>query len=117
MVKSRLRSLKIGGNKLEGKLSRSLANCTAFEVLDLGNNMVHDTFPFWLEKLPSLKVLVLRANRFYGTTTKFNTKHGFPKLRILDCDLSIEFLQNLKAMAKMTNDEKAKLDYIGENYY
>ncbi|KAK8365045.1 hypothetical protein V6Z11_A02G026200, partial [Gossypium hirsutum] len=101
---TRLRSLKIGGNKLEGRLSRSLANCTALEVLDLGNNMVHDTFPFWLEKLPSLKVLVLRANRFYGTITKFDMKHGFPKLR-------------LKAMAKMTNDEKAKLDYIGENYY
>ncbi|KAG8499859.1 hypothetical protein CXB51_006503 [Gossypium anomalum] len=121
---TRLRSLKIGGNKLEGKLSRSLANCTALEVLDLGNNMVYDTFPFWLEKPPSLKVLVLRANRFYGTIKKFDTKHGFPKLRILDIasnnfsgDLSIEFLQSLKAMAKMTNDEKAKLDYIGENYY
>ncbi|KAK8308045.1 hypothetical protein V6Z11_D02G029300 [Gossypium hirsutum] len=121
---TRLRSLKIGGNKLEGKLSRSLANCTALEVLDLGNNMVHDTFPFWLEKLPSLKVLILRANRFYGTISKIDTERGFPKLRILDIasnhfsgDLSIEFLQSLKAMAKMTNDEKAKLDYIGENYY
>ncbi|KAB1671258.1 hypothetical protein [Gossypium barbadense] len=121
---TRLRSLKIGGNKLEGKLSRSLANCTALEVLDLGNNMVHDTFPFWLEKLPSLKVLVLRANRFYGTISKIDTECGFPKLRILDIasnnfsgDLSIEFLQSLKAMAKMTNDEKAKLNYIGENYY
>ncbi|KAG4156812.1 hypothetical protein ERO13_D02G020900v2 [Gossypium hirsutum] len=121
---TRLRSLKIGGNKLEGKLSRSLANCKALEVLDLGNNMVHDTFPFWLEKLPSLKVLILRANRFYGTITKFDTKHGFPKLRILDIasnnfsgDLSIEFLQSLKAMMQLTNDDKAKLDYIGENYY
>ncbi|KAH1096179.1 hypothetical protein J1N35_013100 [Gossypium stocksii] len=121
---TRLRSLKIGGNKFEGKLPRSLANCTALEVLDLGNNMVHDIFPFWLEKLPSLKVLILRANRFYGTITKFDTEHGFPELHILDIasnnfsgDLSIEFLQSLKAMAKMTSDEKAKLDYIGENYY
>ncbi|TYG78052.1 hypothetical protein ES288_D02G026300v1 [Gossypium darwinii] len=121
---TRLRSLKIGGNKLEGKLSRSLANCKALEVLDLGNNMVHDTFPFWLEKLPSLKVLILRGNRFYGTITKFNTERGFPKLRILDIasnnfsgDLSIEFLQSLKAMMQLTNDDKAKLDYIGENYY
>ncbi|TYH82055.1 hypothetical protein ES332_D02G030700v1 [Gossypium tomentosum] len=119
-----LRSLKIGGNKLEGKLSRSLANCKALEVLDLGNNMVHDTFPFWLEKLPSLKVVILRANRFYGTITKFNTERGFPKLRILDIasnnfsgDLSIEFLQSLKAMMQLTNEDKAKLDYIGENYY
>ncbi|XP_017632802.2 receptor-like protein 33 [Gossypium arboreum] len=86
--------------------------------------MVHDTFPFWLEKLPSLKVLILRANRFYGTITKFNSKNGFPKLRILDIasnnfssDLSIEFLQSLKAMMQITNDDKAKLDYIGEDYY
>nr|KJB28129.1 hypothetical protein B456_005G028900 [Gossypium raimondii] len=121
---TRLRSLKIGGNKLEGKLSRSLANCKALEVLDLGNNMVHDTFPFWLEKLPSLKVVILRASRFYGTITKFNTERGFPKLRILDIasnnfsgDLSIEFLQSLKAMMQLTNEDKAKLDYIGENYY
>ncbi|XP_017632794.1 receptor-like protein 7 [Gossypium arboreum] len=121
---TQLRSLKIGGNKLVGRLSRSLANCTALEVLDLGNNMVHDTFPFWLEKLPSLQVLILRANRFYGTITKFDTERGFPKLRILDIasnnfsgDLSIEFVQSLKAMMQITNDDKAKLDYIGENYY
>ncbi|XP_040943961.1 receptor-like protein 7 [Gossypium hirsutum] len=121
---TRLRSLKIGGNKLEGKLSRSLANCKALEVLDLGNNMVHDTFSFWLEKLTSLKVLILRANRFYGTITEFNTERGFPKLRILDIgsnnfsgNLSIEFLQSLKAMMQLTNDDKAKLDYIGEDYY
>ncbi|XP_052882009.1 receptor-like protein 19 isoform X2 [Gossypium arboreum] len=121
---TRLRSLKIGGNKLEGKLSRSLVNCTALGVLDLGNNMVHDTFPFWLEKLPSLKVLVLRANRFYGTISKIDTERGFPNLRILDIgsnhvsgDLSIEFLQSLKAMMHLTNDDKAKLVYIGEDYY
>ncbi|PPD80710.1 hypothetical protein GOBAR_DD22374 [Gossypium barbadense] len=78
------KQLPLSGNKLEGKLSRSLANCKALEVLDLGNNMVHDTFPFWLEKLPSLRVLILRANRFYGTITEFNTERGFPKLRILD---------------------------------
>ncbi|PPD99058.1 hypothetical protein GOBAR_DD03915 [Gossypium barbadense] len=106
---TRLRSLKIGGNKLEGKLSRSLANCKALEVLDLGNNMVHDTFPFWLEKLPSLKVVILFV---------------FPTLDVLDIasnqfsgDLSIEFLQSLKAMMQLTNEDKAKLDYIGENYY
>ncbi|TYJ45005.1 hypothetical protein E1A91_A02G025300v1 [Gossypium mustelinum] len=122
---TRLRSLKIGGNKLEGKLSRSLFNCTALGVLDLGNNMVHDTFPFWLEKLLSLKVLVLRANRFYDTISKIDTERGFPKLRILDIgsnhfsgDLSIEFLQSfLKAMMHLTNDDKAKLVYIGEDYH
>ncbi|TYI38401.1 hypothetical protein ES332_A02G024500v1 [Gossypium tomentosum] len=103
---TQLRSLKIGGNKLERKLSRSLANCTA------------------LEKLPSLKVLVLRVNRFYGTISKIDTEHGFLELRILDIgsnhfsgDLSIEFLQSLKEMMHLTNEDKAKLVYIGEDYY
>ncbi|XP_022733590.1 receptor-like protein 12 [Durio zibethinus] len=121
---TQLRSLKMGGNKLEGKLPRSLGNCTKLEVLDLGNNMVHDTFPVWLEKLPSLKVLILRANRFYGSIKNFKTECDFPMLRILDIafnnfsgDLSIEFLQCLGAMTLMTNGNKAKLDYIGEEYY
>ncbi|KAH1046952.1 hypothetical protein J1N35_037736 [Gossypium stocksii] len=61
----KLRSLKINGNNLEGKLPRSLAHCKKLEVLDLGKNMIHDTFPYWLVKLPLLKVLILRSNRFY----------------------------------------------------
>ncbi|KAK8987926.1 hypothetical protein V6N11_065531 [Hibiscus sabdariffa] len=121
---TQLRSLKIGENKLEGMLPRSLANCLELEVLDLRNNMINDTFPFWLAKLSSLKVLILRANRFYGTITKFDSENGFPSLRILDIasnkfsvDLPIEFLQSLKAMMQVTNDDKSKLKYIGEDYY
>ncbi|KAL4272257.1 hypothetical protein GQ457_13G029770 [Hibiscus cannabinus] len=117
---TQVRSLKIGENKLEGKLPTSLANCTKLEVLDLGNNMIQDTFPFWLQKLPSLKVLILRGNKFYGTLARLDTKRGFPKLRILDIasnnfsgDVSIEFLQSLKAMMHMTSGDKAKLEYIG----
>ncbi|XVE84703.1 hypothetical protein DITRI_Ditri17bG0034500 [Diplodiscus trichospermus] len=121
---TQLRSLKIGGNKLEGKLPRSLANCTKLEVLDFGNNTFHDTFPFWLEKLPSLKVLILRSNRFYGTLNSFQTEYVFQMLRILDIasnnfsgELSIEFLQCLRAMTSMTDGNKAKLGYIGDYYY
>ncbi|XP_039029811.1 receptor-like protein 36 [Hibiscus syriacus] len=121
---TQLRSLKIGGNRLEGKLPTSLANFIKLEVLDLGNNMIHDTFPFRLEKLPSLKVLILRGNRFYGSIAKFDTKRGFPKLRILDIasnnfsgDSSIEFLQSLKAMMQVTDGDKAPREYIGEEYY
>ncbi|KAK8571659.1 hypothetical protein V6N12_027737 [Hibiscus sabdariffa] len=118
---TQLRSLKIGGNKLEGKLPSSLANCNNLEVVDLGNNMIHDTFPFWLEKLPSLKVLILRGNIFYGAITRVDTKHGFPKLHILDIAsnnfsgvLSNEFLQSLNAMKQVANENKANLEYIGE---
>ncbi|OMO88562.1 hypothetical protein COLO4_20209 [Corchorus olitorius] len=122
---TQIRSLKIGGNKLEGKLPRSLANCTSLEVLDLGNNMVHDTFPYWLEKLPSLKVLILRGNRFYGTIESCGSSENvFPMLRILDIasnnfsgELPIQFFQSLRGMMQITDGSKAKLDYIGEDYY
>ncbi|XVF29054.1 hypothetical protein REPUB_Repub15cG0086700 [Reevesia pubescens] len=121
---TQLRSLKIGGNKLEGRLPRSLANCTKLEVLDLGKNMIHDTFPFWLEKLPSLKVLILRGNGFYGTIKFSKDENSFPMVRILDLafnnfsgELSIAFFLSLRAMMMMTDENKAKPNYIGDDYY
>ncbi|XP_022721743.1 receptor-like protein 12 [Durio zibethinus] len=119
-----LRSLKIGGNKLEGKLPRSLANCKKLEVLDVGKNMIQDTFPFWLVKLLSLKVLVLRANRFYGPIKIFEDENAFRELHILDLasnnfsgELPVGFFQSLKAMKMMIDGNKAKPDYIGDDYY
>ncbi|MBA0780025.1 hypothetical protein Gotri_004172 [Gossypium trilobum] len=80
----KLRSHKINGNNLEGQLPRSLANCKKLEVLDLGKNMIHGTFPYWLVKLPLLKVLILRSNRFYGSIKFFEDGNAFPMLHILD---------------------------------
>ncbi|MFQ6655825.1 hypothetical protein Gotur_026215, partial [Gossypium turneri] len=89
--------LKVSENRLEGKLPRSLAECTQLEVLDVGNNKMNDTFPFWLEKLPYLTVLILRENRFYG---QIKHRFVFPTLDVLDIasnqfsgELSIDFLQ------------------------
>ncbi|OMO88563.1 hypothetical protein COLO4_20210 [Corchorus olitorius] len=122
---TQLRTLKIGGNKFQGKLPTSFANCTKLEVLDLGNNMVHDTFPYWLEKVPSLKVLILRGNRFYGTIESSGiSENVFPMLRILDIAsnnfsgvLPIQFFQSLRGMMQITDGSRSKPDYIGEDYY
>ncbi|MED6114216.1 hypothetical protein PIB30_078285 [Stylosanthes scabra] len=55
------------------------------EVLDVAENNIEDVFPNWLETLPALQVLSLRANKFHGTiTTSVNAKHPFQKLRIFD---------------------------------
>ncbi|KAK8548410.1 hypothetical protein V6N12_061324 [Hibiscus sabdariffa] len=122
-IVTQLRSLKISENKLEGNLPASLDKCKRLEVLNFGNNLIHDKFSFRLEKLPSLKVLILRGNIFLCNITRFDSESGFPKLRILNIasnfsgGLSIEFLQSLKAMEIVTNREKAKLNYIGEHYY
>ncbi|XP_022722194.1 receptor-like protein 12 [Durio zibethinus] len=90
--------LQLNDNKLEGKLPRSLANCTMLHVLNLGNNTLHDTFPLWLGKLPALMVLVLRANKFYGPIK--HMKNCFQDLDVLDIafnnfsgQLPIEFFQ------------------------
>nr|GMC80779.1 receptor-like protein 12 [Ipomoea batatas] len=95
------------------------------EILDLGNNMISDTFPFWLEKLPSLKVLILRNNMFYGELEIPRTKFVLPSLSIIDLSfnnftgkLSTYFLQSLSAMA-MGGENKALSSLIGDHgsYY
>ncbi|KAG4179797.1 hypothetical protein ERO13_A10G127048v2 [Gossypium hirsutum] len=119
----KLSSLKINGNNLEGKLPRSLANCKKLEVLDLGKNMIHDTFPYWLVKLPLLKVLILRSNRFYGSIKFFEDGNAFPMLHILDLasnnfsgEVSVDFFQSLRGMM-VIDGNKAKPSYVGDNYY
>ncbi|TYG98880.1 hypothetical protein ES288_A10G152400v1 [Gossypium darwinii] len=118
-----LRSLKIGGNKLEGKLPRSLANCQKLEVLDVRKNMIHDTFPNWLVKLPSLMVLILRSNKFYGSIHFSGDGNVFPMLHILDLasnnfsgEVSVEFFQSLRAMM-VIDGYKSKPSYVGDNSY
>ncbi|TYH49892.1 hypothetical protein ES332_D10G167400v1, partial [Gossypium tomentosum] len=110
-------------NNLEGKLPRSLANCRNLAVLDLGKNMIHDTFPYWLVKLSLLKVLILRSNRFYGSIKIFGDGNAFPMLHILDLasnnfsgEISVEFFQSLRGMM-VIDDNKAKPIYVGDNYY
>ena len=49
---SSLKTLDFSRNQIHGKIPRSLVNCQMLEVLNLKNNNVIDTFPFWLESLP-----------------------------------------------------------------
>ncbi|KAK8585550.1 hypothetical protein V6N13_050528 [Hibiscus sabdariffa] len=137
---TQLRILKVSENRFEGKLPRSFVECTQLQILDVGNNMLHDMFPFWLERLPYLTVLILRENRFYGKLKHLKHKSVFPTLDVLDIAsnqfsgelsidflqatqlsfsgaLSVEFLQSLKAMAMIIDGNKAKPNYIGEQYY
>ncbi|KAF5190258.1 Receptor-like protein [Thalictrum thalictroides] len=80
-----LRTLNLNGNKLEGKLSKTLENCTMLEVLDVGNNLLNGIFPCWLEEMPYLRVLVLRANKFNGSIPHPKPDNiTFPMLQIID---------------------------------
>ncbi|XP_024043102.1 receptor like protein 42 [Citrus clementina] len=79
-----LRSLDLNSNKLEGPFPRYLADCDELEVVNVGNNMIGDTFPSWLGCLPGLNILVLRSNRFYGPLCESNIMFPFQALRIID---------------------------------
>ncbi|KDO39047.1 hypothetical protein CISIN_1g0408151mg, partial [Citrus sinensis] len=71
-------------NLFEGRIPRSLINCSKLEFLGLGNYQISDTFPSWLGTLPKLNVLILRSNIFYGVIEEPRTGCGFSKLRIID---------------------------------
>ncbi|GKV48139.1 hypothetical protein SLEP1_g54969 [Rubroshorea leprosula] len=75
----KLRTLKLNGNQLEGILPRFLVNCSYLEILDVGNNNLNDTFPHWLGVLQSLKVLILRSNRFHGAINNSMPAFYFPQ--------------------------------------
>uniref|UniRef100_M0ZNP6 Hcr2-5D n=1 Tax=Solanum tuberosum TaxID=4113 RepID=M0ZNP6_SOLTU len=79
-----LEYLGLYSNQLRGQVPRSLVNCTRLEALDLGNNMINDTFPIYLQKLQNLQVLILKSNLFHGPIGDLESEFPFPKLRIFD---------------------------------
>ena len=115
-----LRSFDVGHNQLTGKLPRALIHSTYLEVLNVGNNVINDTFPFWLSSLPNLKVLVLRSNLFHGPIL---LQAPFPKLQIIDVShnhfngaLPSDYF--VKCMSSLTtNEDKLSRKYMGDVYY
>ncbi|XP_028106131.1 receptor-like protein 6 [Camellia sinensis] len=104
-------------NKLQGKVPRSLANCTELEILDLSNNLFDDTFPLWLGDLTILQVLILRSNKFYGAIGNPKIKLELPNLHIIDLshngftgNLPSKYFQSWNAMKFLDVD---KMKYMG----
>ncbi|KAJ7960886.1 Receptor-like protein [Quillaja saponaria] len=109
-----LLTLNLNGNQLEGTLPRSLAKCTQLVVVDVGNNRIKDTFPFWLGTLQELKVLVLQANKFHGDFGNSKAHRSFPELRIFDISnnnftgiLPATFFKYLKGMMHVDKGKTA----------
>ncbi|CAN7018990.1 unnamed protein product [Brassica oleracea var. botrytis] len=114
-------TLDVGYNQLTGKLPRSLRNCSLLRFLSVDDNRIKDSFPFWLKALPSLKVLTLRSNRFYGP---ISPPYGpgplaFPKLQILEIShnrftgsLPRNYFENWSATSLKPNDEEK---YMGDD--
>ncbi|XP_017979770.1 PREDICTED: protein BRASSINOSTEROID INSENSITIVE 1 [Theobroma cacao] len=100
-----LEILLLNDNKLEGLLSRSLANCSSLKLSNLRNNKFTDTFPHWFASLPNLQVLLLRNNRLHGPMPNSIASSNFSALQIIDLShnelngpLPTKFFQNLRAM-------------------
>ncbi|CAN8247714.1 unnamed protein product [Cochlearia groenlandica] len=106
-----IRSLDLGYNQLTGKLPKSLLNCSSLQFLGVENNMIEDTFPFWLKALPKLQILTLRSNKFYGPISPSHQGPlGFPELRILEISnnkftgcLTPNYFMNWKASSPAMN--------------
>ncbi|XP_058736315.1 receptor-like protein 7 [Vicia villosa] len=80
-----VKMMDFSDNNLQGQLPRALVNCGWLEYFDISHNNINDSFPFWLGKLPELKVLALSDNEFHGNIRCPDNKTcTFPKLHIID---------------------------------
>ncbi|PRQ60810.1 putative non-specific serine/threonine protein kinase [Rosa chinensis] len=79
-----LETLDISGNQIQGQFLKSLVNCTQLEILNLGNNLITEQFPCFLRKTSTLRVLILRSNKFYGRIACQKTNGTWPVLQIID---------------------------------
>ncbi|XP_049395609.1 receptor-like protein 9DC3 [Solanum stenotomum] len=110
------------GNKLEGKVPRSLINCKYLEFFDLGNNELNDTFPKWLGALPDLQILNVRSNKLHGPINDARTANLFAKILVIDLssnglsgDLPMSLFENFQAM-KMIGENIGTREYVAETY-
>ncbi|KAL0801544.1 hypothetical protein Bca101_056720 [Brassica carinata] len=84
---SRLEYLDLGSNNLQpsrGKFPKSLIHCKALRHVNVGSNKFKDKFPHWLGSMPSLHVLSLRFNKFFGPLYHRHMSSGFKNLRVID---------------------------------
>ncbi|KAM3337347.1 hypothetical protein P3S68_031672 [Capsicum galapagoense] len=95
-IGSALRSFNLHGNKLEGTIPRSLKNCQRLEFVDLGDNLLNDTFPIEYMFL-ELRILDLSHNDFSK-------------------NLPTSLFQHLKAMRTIDQTSKEPR-YLGDSYY
>ncbi|KAM0918830.1 hypothetical protein ACQ4PT_008575 [Festuca glaucescens] len=82
-------ALDLSDNWIEGQLPRSLVACKNMQILDVGNNLISDSFPCWISSLHRLEVLVLKSNKLFGHVAQSLGEEkpsgcAFPSVRIVD---------------------------------
>ncbi|KAI3675101.1 hypothetical protein L1987_84685 [Smallanthus sonchifolius] len=74
---SLLERIDLSENRFTGLVSKSLADCTNLEFLSLADNTFEDVFPLWLGTLPSLQVLILRADSTITPRSSWTSNNHF----------------------------------------
>ncbi|KAL3735587.1 hypothetical protein ACJRO7_024672 [Eucalyptus globulus] len=126
-ISNSLLVLEMQENGLSGTISLTFTKDAALRNLHLNGNQLkaplNDTFPRWLEILPSPRVLVLPSNRLHGSIANAGTEFPFLQLRIFDCSsnelispLPSVYYANLKVMMSADQDRQ-ELRYMDQGYY
>ncbi|KAL4637571.1 hypothetical protein ACB092_03G086700 [Castanea dentata] len=93
---SNLRTLDLSLNIINGKIPRSLVKCGMPEVLNPGNNNLNDIFPYWLESLLELKILILLPSEYFNTWYAMLMAPGInSKLYLLNKGVEMELVKIL----------------------
>ncbi|PIN00207.1 Leucine-rich repeat protein [Handroanthus impetiginosus] len=114
-VNCSLGTLDLNKNALKGKIPRSIVNCPGLEVLNIGNNRIEDAFPCMLMKA-SLRVLILRSNKFYGDLQCLKAIQERLNLQIIDISTNnfgggISFLSFSKWRGMTSANDNKQLEY------
>ncbi|WZZ06001.1 LOW QUALITY PROTEIN: hypothetical protein YC2023_091922 [Brassica napus] len=101
---TKLRSLDISNNQLEGKFPKSLINCKHLQT--------NSKTGFHHGSLPSLHVLILRSNESYGPLYHRHMSIGFQSLRVIDTshndfigNLPSKYFSNWREMNTLTKEK------------
>ena len=81
---------------------------------------MNDTFPFWLQSLLELRILVLQENGFRGLIWNPHARFGFSKLHVIDLShnnfssrLLLEYLKTWNAMLMVITKDNSQKEYMG----
>ncbi|XP_031499279.1 receptor like protein 26-like [Nymphaea colorata] len=113
-----LTTLDLSDNRFVGYIPTSLGSCRNLEFINLGHNKLSGEFPWWLAKLPQLKILVLRSNSLNGSINFTFDMNVFQELLVLDISanqfagkLLLGLLLSLNAMKSFNPESSIPLQF------
>ncbi|PRQ42839.1 putative leucine-rich repeat-containing, plant-type, leucine-rich repeat domain, L [Rosa chinensis] len=114
-----LHTLDISENHIQSQFLKSLVKCPQLQVLNLGKNQITGPFPCFLKDISTLRVLILRSNKFYGGISCPKINGTWPMLQIIDLahnnfsgNVSGIALTTWQAMMANEDDASSNLNHL-----